>query len=202
MGLSKQNIGNIVELINEEGKLIFLGKIYTFNDEGNPIASNELGNDGTKLFDANFRLTVHINNNEKLMFSCVCITYPNGDYLFTNLEPIKSTDKRLSYRLDFVNLATIEARKKETPAMIQNISLSGLKIFTPLELLKNETFEITLNFPYKTEKIQCSVVRKIDKDIYGIKFINLQTSNVDDLYNALLGIRYPNIKKQKKEANQ
>ena len=198
--LDKSNVGKIVELVDTTGKLVFLGKIYSFNNEGNPLATNDLGNDGTKLFDANFRLTVHINNNEKLMFSCVCITYPNGDYLFTNLEPIKSTDKRLSYRLDFINLATISARRKETPAMIQNISLSGLKLFTPLELLKNETFEITLNFPYKTEKIQCSVVRKIDKDIYGIKFINLQTTNVDDLYNALLSIRYPNRKKQQKEA--
>lgn len=200
MSLGKQNIGNIVELVDSDGKLVFLGKIYTFNSEGNPLATNELGNDGTKLFDGNFRLTVHINNNEKLMFSCVCITYPNGDYLFTNLEPIKSTDKRLSYRLDFINLATVSVRNKETPAMIQNISLSGLKIFTPQPLNQHDVFDITLNFPYKTESIQCTVVRKIDQDVYGIKFVNLQTTNVDDLYNVLLSIRYPNIKKQKKEA--
>lgn len=189
MNLAPDYINSLCEVKSMSNHLIARGKITDIDADSLKI-TDKAGYMDIVRYNTEVKVSIF---NSKIGFKVLVgrvLTSNESDIKITNLISLAESERRNFFRVDvssptkmYIANSFEEAKKTEPEIIIVNdISLSGMRIETGKELFENQLVWIELNIKNKTYYWECSIMRKVFYEEvgvyhYGCQFITDESGN-------------------------
>lgn len=116
----------------------------------------------------------------------------------SDLNIIQEGDRRNAFRIKSHVFGKLEYDYEVFPVMLADISLTGAMIFSSNKLAAGTVSKIQFKLNETPINLDCKIVRQKDDDFYGIKFLNVSSSQMEDLYNYILNLQTNELRTKKR----
>lgn len=116
----------------------------------------------------------------------------------SDLNIIQEGDRRNAFRIKSNVFGKLEYDYEVFPVMLADISLTGAMIFSSNKLAAGTVSKIQFKLNETPINLDCKIVRQKGDDFYGIKFLNVSSSQMEDLYNYILNLQTKELRTKKR----
>lgn len=184
-----------VEVYSQNNRFLTRGRIISRPAESAIVISNDLM--ALRDSNRNVKLTIMAPSKEPFFVLALATSWNEDKCYFEDLHLVQQGDRRGFFRVKTSDYGHIMVEEVETPITLVDISLAGACILCPMELEVNGHFPIKVNLEETILEMNCCVVRKIEGDMYGVRFLDVDEEQIALLYSAILKIQRKMIQKQK-----
>ena len=192
---SKKESNSFIEVRDNLNRTVTTGRVIREVDGNKIIASNDFH---AEAVTPPIYITKTRPSKEPIYLTGTISQVNDNQITLSDLNIIQEGDRRTAFRIKSHVFGKLEYDYEVFPVMLADISLTGALIFSSNRLKLNSSASIQFKVNDKALHLKCKIVRQKGDDFYGIKFLEVTSKQMDDLYNYILELQPKELRSQKR----